>query len=349
MSDTGAPPYQQIRSLIGLSRWQQARDAAGAALSAYPEDVRLMGWLAQSEIGLKNPNGALAAADRMAAVAPDEEWAQRLRSLALQELGYRDHAVVAARTAVRLAPHLPATHQRLAQVLASGKRPFRHRPDLLTEARAAAAESLRLAPDSPEAHFTVGYVAQRGGDPETARAAYRRTLALAPGHSASLNNLTTLGDVSALNAARGYVSALRSDPHSEVAQRNLHRLIGLTVFNLYIFGAVVLLVACLISAAEGGAGPLTVAVAVLFVLGSIAYVVAVTRRIPRGAWRATTRRFGLPWAAVLNAVGLLGVTLLVLAVCLSDLGAHVGTVAARPLIVVAVMLGLRRWRMSRGA
>ena len=82
------------------------------------------------------------AADRAIAVAPQSEWAWRLRSTSLRGLGLLRDSLEAARQAVALGPHVWATHVTLADVLL-----LSDQSEARKEAYESAQRAMELAPD----------------------------------------------------------------------------------------------------------------------------------------------------------------------------------------------------------
>src|SRR4029077_15340341 len=84
-------------------------------LSSAPDDPDLHCMLAQAQIVLRRPQEALRAATDAVRLAPDMEWAHRLRSIALRALRRKRESIEAAMQAVRLAPEVAASHETLAE------------------------------------------------------------------------------------------------------------------------------------------------------------------------------------------------------------------------------------------
>lgn len=326
-----------IRALVEVGRWAEARAAAEVALSAEPDDVELLAYLSRSAAELGDVTTAEDAARRMVVVAPGNEWGHRLLALRLSDRGQHAAAAASAREAVRLAPGAWNSHLALARVLVEDRR-------RLEEAFAAACEAVRLAPNQPGAHFILGFVEARRGHTRQAAAAYRETLRLEPDHSMARNNLGVLHGRRAIFSARDYVAALRADPQNAAALRNLHRLIGVLTLNVYAAEAVVFAAAAVLARVYDGPSIASGVLGVALVVAVVGYVVAVVRQVPRGAWRHTTREFGVPLRALWNVVPVTIVGGLVMATCFSKDAVSLSSEAVIPLAIVLFWFVVGRLR-----
>lgn len=340
--DGGARADARIGSLLELGRWSEARSLVEAQLATRPEDSDLHGWRAQCLIGEGDHTGGLEAANRLVALAPEEEWGHRICAFALERLGMHTEAARAASEAVRLAPDRWQTHVRFAQAAAAV-------PSRSHEALQAAHEAVRLAPNEPDAHGALAIVAQSRNDYRTARAAYERALALDPEHSAILNNLAMLqGPARFGRAIRGLAQSLRINPHSKVARTNLDSLAMTFPLRLYAGTVVAFVIGLGAVSAGGGPNPASWAVAFLLVVGVGTYGVVTTRQIPRTVRGYFGRRLigsiGACWNWFICVVGV-GLTL---ATCLLPHGEVIGMIALRPIligaVITAVMYGVSRAR-----
>ncbi|MCP2262562.1 Tetratricopeptide repeat-containing protein [Streptoalloteichus tenebrarius] len=118
---------------------------------------------------------ALNAARRAAVVDATLEWAHRLASLALTELGRPAEAVLAAREAARLKPGEWRCQVALAEALVADGRAG------APEAVDAAREAVRLAPHEARPREVLGDVALAGRRLDDAEHAYRDALRIDPG------------------------------------------------------------------------------------------------------------------------------------------------------------------------
>ncbi|MET8080970.1 tetratricopeptide repeat protein [Streptomyces sp. NPDC005303] len=210
---------QRALALAETGRHQEAAALFARHLAADPTDTMSWSLLAHCRRELGDPEGALDATDQGLRYDPTDAYVWRIRALTLLTLERHADAVDAAAEAVRLAPGGWATHNAHARALATV-------PGGLPAARAAALRSTELAPQEPQAHFTLGYVAQASGDHQTAARSYRTVLRLNPQHAEARNNLGTLKlngrrNRGQFGAAQDFAASLATDPQSSAAQHNV--------------------------------------------------------------------------------------------------------------------------------
>ncbi|MBW5485172.1 tetratricopeptide repeat protein [Streptomyces bambusae] len=206
-----------------LGRYPQAAELAARHLAGQPDDTRALILLARCQRSMGDLNAALATVEEALRLEPDDAYPWMVRADTLSKLGRLQEAVAAARRAVELAPLFWGSHHALAVVLErSGNRALR------TDAYAVARHATSLAPEEASAHFMVGLIAQRLGDLRTARTAYETTLRLDPQSSEAHNNLAMLDQRrSAFNprawtrAAEGFVNSAALDVEDTYARYNL--------------------------------------------------------------------------------------------------------------------------------
>ncbi|WSX88836.1 tetratricopeptide repeat protein [Micromonospora sp. NBC_00898] len=200
--------------MLAVGRWADAIVELTAVLRDRPDDVDALCLLAQCHSLAGDGHRMRDAADRALAVAPDHEWALRLRAHALLTLKRRRAATAAARAAVAVAPEEWRTHAMLAEVLV-------RRPGVWASVRArvSADTVLRLAPEEAEAHVVDAQVHLRTGDLAAARQACRRALARDPANQAALHNLALaeLAGERTGRAARGFTAALAVAPDNRLS------------------------------------------------------------------------------------------------------------------------------------
>ncbi|MEU7825205.1 tetratricopeptide repeat protein [Catellatospora sp. NPDC049133] len=87
----------------------------------------------------------------------------------------------------------------------------------------AASRAVELAPDEPDAHLTLGRVHAAAFDPAYAQACYEQALALDPQHVAARNNLAVeqLRTGRYTAGGRTLIDALAQDPQHDLLHRNL--------------------------------------------------------------------------------------------------------------------------------
>lgn len=206
-------------------------------VSQEPDIAHAWCLFAQVQLALGSPKGGLDLAERAAALEPDNEWAHRLRSVAFQELGDKDHAFVAARDAIAAAPHSWLGPCRLAQVTIAANW---NTGVGLSEAQRA----VELAPTEPEAVWTMGRVHEVRGEAAEAEQCFKRTLELDPQSVLAHDGLARLryegtrGRLSRFNpgrlsaAASGYRDAVVADPRSGIGGANLDVVISTFITRL---------------------------------------------------------------------------------------------------------------------
>jgi Flp pilus assembly protein TadD len=198
---------QRVEVLCQLDRAADALPLVADALAGNPGHADLWRHLAYVQAQLNHPAEALWASNRALEIEPEEEWAHRLASLALDRLGRHAEAVAAARNATRLDPDNWRTHVRLAlALLATGTA---HR-----EAWQCAVHAAALAPHEPEVHNTVGALALAVEDFGRAEAAFRQVLELDPDNAKAIHNLALVDRARGRlgQAAARFGDAVASDP-----------------------------------------------------------------------------------------------------------------------------------------
>lgn len=336
------PRVERVQSLLDLHRYAEVRQQTEALLAETPDDPDLHGIRAQALLGLEDWAGALEAGNQVVALTPDDEWGHRICAVALRRLGLDEESVVAAGTAVRLAPLAWQTHQQYA--ISAMAVPAR-----MQDARAAAARAVELGPNQPGAHFAVGAVADALRQYDVARAAYQRTLALDPNHAAALNNLTLLGSQLKLaRAAHGYASVLRNDPDNEAARANIDALAFRFVRRVYWAALIALVVglgAALAPSGDAEVTPVTISIGCALLVGVVAYTVSLSRAIPVGVHRFVRRRLVTDRFLLATSLLTIGMLLTGLAVCLVPGAAILGAASLRPLGLLNVALFV--WAVAR--
>lgn len=280
------PTIQRVRHLLGVKRYDEARDLAARALAGDPDSVELHTLLVQAHLGLGDAATAREHAFRVVALAPDRAGAHLLAARASFAAGDAFTAREASREAVRLAPHAPEAFVMLAQ---SAARLAPGHP----EAHNAAVRAVDLAPNSADAHFAAGYALSAAGNKALARKAYRKALEIDPTYAAAMNNLGNLEGTRA-GAARSYQAALSLDPQNSSARSNLERIAHRLAFELWCTGALVWLVGSILTVTHGslehsapGLASMLVGVALPVAFG--VRVRSVVRQLPSGIARHLAR------------------------------------------------------------
>ena len=246
-----AVSLERAQALIDLGRFQEAASHIRPVLSADPANADAACLLAQAELIAGNDLPAFDAAALAVKLAPERAWAHRLMAMGYERFDNNEYEIRHSLEAVRLEPHDPNGYICLARALA------REKADLAA-AREAAEEALRLAPVEPEAHLTLATVCEQQGDRDGAEAALRRALAVDPEHSAAHNNLarirlrrrgTTLKPALLAIGARGFATAVRTNPSSPTSRLNLDY-----VIRVFLDWTAYLIFADAFFCAWGGAG-----------------------------------------------------------------------------------------------
>jgi Flp pilus assembly protein TadD len=212
---------ERARTLVGLGRFDEAVSMLQQLLGQDPENG--MGWclLAQAQLGRRDVEAALEAADRAVAVAPESNWAHRLRSVTLAAMGDHDGAIASALEAIKWAPNEWQGYACLARVLTRVKA-------RRGEAVSAGEYAVALAPHESDAHLAHGIAAAANGKRKEAEAAFRRALTIDPQNSDAHNELarlklrkSRLAPSRLADAAGGFQTAVQADPHGTVSRHNL--------------------------------------------------------------------------------------------------------------------------------
>jgi tetratricopeptide (TPR) repeat protein len=342
-----AQRLERARHYVELGRWQDAQSELGLVLASEPQSVEALCLLGQSQLHLDQRAAARRTAEAALRCAPDDEWAHRIHSVALGQLGRHLDAIAAAEEAVRLAPHTADTHQRLANALLLV-------PGRADEARAAAERAVALAPHAPAAHVAVGLAAGRQGRAREEREAYLRALQLDPTYSTALSNLAALdADRGRLAGASRYVTAaLRHDPHHRWALANLDLVATRLVRRLTVVMVLGGLVTSFLASAERDGAPGGWWMRALAGTAALATCAAVgwstVRHLPAGArlhLRGLPRRLSgydrlVAVAFLVAAVSMLGTAYLPDDVAVAG---AVGVMVVLRLGWVAAIVGLVRW------
>lgn len=303
---------ERVEALLDLGRADEALRRLAGLVADAPDDSRRLVLLARALLDAGRGPEGLAAANRAVAADPGDQLAHRLAAAALLELEQYAEAVRAAREAIRLAPYDEWNHVLAAYALAShaqaaGALDPRRRA-VLRQARAAAGEALRLAPDAADAHAAAGFVAFVGGPRHTAVASFQRALQIDPHHAVASNNLgaVRVNTYRWLQAGQALSAALSSDPSLESAKGNLALLLrrGLIAATALSLIVVFLLTIPLERELDGGSRAWRTAAgaACLSLLLWVAYRVSRLPRSVRRYFRLVLRRRPLHQALALVAL-----------------------------------------------
>jgi Tfp pilus assembly protein PilF len=224
-ADIRSERLARARALLDLHRPEQALEELHQALAIAPDDPALLCHVALALLQLGRNRESAQAAERALAAEPTNEWAHRLRALALSAEAQRSsgtnrrhlgqEAIRSAEEAVRLRPMMPSPHIALAEARVVARD--------VEGADDAATTAVRLAPEDPTAWTCRSRVALAGRDFEGAREAAEQALRLDPEHYQARNNLgaALLGLGRTRDAAAAFTAAGRVNATSAVVQRNL--------------------------------------------------------------------------------------------------------------------------------
>ncbi|WP_158566826.1 tetratricopeptide repeat protein [Actinomadura craniellae] len=203
MSDT----LERARTLLRLRRPEAAERELREILARDPQQPMAHALLAYALTEVGSLDAALAAANEAVRLSPDHWYPHYVAALVLRRRDRPHDALHAARTALAIDPTRPSAWELVSRIHMSlhewwpaaqaAQEGLRHDPQdsALTSllsvslaevsgapgALAAAAEAVRLDPETPLPHIAYGRAALAGGDPRTAAEAFREALRLDPG------------------------------------------------------------------------------------------------------------------------------------------------------------------------
>ncbi|HKT06205.1 MAG TPA: tetratricopeptide repeat protein [Rugosimonospora sp.] len=277
----GDEDLRRATALLEVGRVPEARAMLAAVIAREPGSARAACLMSRCHQASGDFRGMLAEAERACALDGEDEWAHRLRSSALRELGRPSGAVAAAGEAVRLNPRSWQPYVVLAEAkLSCG--------DIESglAAHQAVQQALKLAPHSADVRVTAGRVAMALGNLREARAYYQGVLADQPDHAVARNNLAVL-DVRrgrATAAAGQFASALAANPTDPLYARNSQAAATIWLINLQAVTSGIYLAARIAGAAPLPA-PSRPALAVLVAAASMTVIGYGYRRLPPGVGR----------------------------------------------------------------
>jgi len=276
---------QRARALLEVGRWEQAQQELARLLADQPDSVDGLCLLARCHQLAGRFPAMLEATEQAVAVAPDNEWPHRLRSIALGKLGRVTESVAAGRRAVDLAPGIWQTHVILVDaLLAQGT------TEALRLAYRAARHGRELAPEEPEVHNACGRLYQAISDPGAARACYEQALRLDPNNSTARNNLAVveLRQGRATLAGERLRDVLAERPTEALYQRNAKATATIWASRLMEFATLAWVVEVVVALAVPGL-PVRLVVGVLL-LGGYATVAGLRYRRLSPALRSMVRQ-----------------------------------------------------------
>lgn len=316
----------RVAALVDVDRHAEARRPLAEHLATEPDDARALCLLAMCEDAAGEHERMVEAAERACAADPADEWAHRLRALALTHRERPVEAVEAAHEAVRLEPDGWQGRVVLAAALASDPRHGRR-------ALAAAREAARLAPDEAATHFLLGVLQHGRGRYGAARRAYERTLRYEPSHVGAMQNLGRIAESRSQigTSLRLFGAAARTAPGEVAGTGHLRRVVR------QVLGLAWATALCVMFVLLWAMFPVAWAVAAVILAGSALWSWRMLRVLPpplrsqAASWLRTDPRLAtLAWSTA--ALLTVGVVIGVVATATVDVGS--GPSAGRRMVVL---------------
>lgn len=202
-------------------RPEEAVHDLDGVLSAAPGNAEAWMIMTRARLMLDDTGAALVAANTAVGLAPKDPRALAMVSLALSACGRHDEAVLAAHRAVAYEPENPSWHDITACVLLAGDL----RPE---QAERAARKAVRLDPQHPPFHVTLGFALAAMGRRGPARESLRTALRLDPENEVAQHELAQLDAAVPSPLATGPLAqaavgaeALRVNPELEESRYTL--------------------------------------------------------------------------------------------------------------------------------
>lgn len=289
---------KRAEALREIGRAADAIEILSRVVAESPANAQALCQLAQCYNATRDYTSMLSAAERATVANPQSEWAHRLSSLALHNLGRHPEAVAAARRSIELAPNAWRPHMILADAVLVSTHPSDKRI-----AYESALRALQIAPQAADAHVTMGRVLLNIGEHGYARTYFTNALALDPTNAAAHTNLavTELRSGKVVAAGRGFGAVAAANPTEDMYARNVGASAFVWMQGILDAGVVAVVAALAVAlAVPSPAGAVTtIGVLGAFLIGSaVAY-----RRLP-GPMRRLALRGRNPALTRLN-IGML--------------------------------------------
>lgn len=228
---------ERASTLIDVRRYDEAIGLLTRHLGQEPGDWRALCLLGQAQVAMDRDAEALVAAQRAAALAPNQEWPFRLQALALLGLGKARQAVPLAERSVAYGLGLwQPLHTLTGAYLAAGMK---------GKARGTSAQLLAVAPNEALAVLRAAEVCRAVKDTARARALTDRALALDPTSAVVHNDraVALLQTRRHTEALQGFSTAASLDPRMSVAPRNfkavIHHTLNRATWIAWVFAYVI--------------------------------------------------------------------------------------------------------------
>lgn len=310
----------------------RAEQVLKGALTAAPDSAVLLANLARVYVLTRNYPAATRTAYAALAISPEDAFAMRIYTVALDGSGWLDHALWMAWRTVGTHPHDRLAHFVYAELLLKADKP--------QDALFVVGEALRLDPAHPDTHVLRGQILSRLGRSDDSTAAYTEALGLDPGNASAVHNIgvNRLARSKWSAALTGFLGAARLDPDlGDLARRN----IGVALTRLLRLATVaVVLLACLMfweapTLEQGSRSSMGHRIAVgLCTVALFAYMVWLSRVVPLRTWRSVLR---MKLALGLR-LGLVACALPVGVLVTMGRGEAVAAVAAAILVLAALVV-----------
>ena len=272
--------FERAQQLYDLGRAAEALDVVARILATRPDNAEGLRLAALCLSAVGRQDEAVQVAQAAVAAEPDSEHGRRVLSHMHYKRGEFRLAANIALEATKLAPNEWRGHMLLARCVCHFDPP---------RAIAPAERSRALGPDSPDTHFACALAYQALNRTEDARNAYLKVLELNPQHAMALNNLAVL-DRSAhrwTRALQGFRRALSSDPHQDLARRNIDSILLSRVWRLTWLSVLAVDAVNAFAPVLGTLGQrlLGAALVAILLLGSAHSVWSARRAVGSYAWR----------------------------------------------------------------
>lgn len=290
----GGSAIGDVPGAVGLANaYVDARNYARAeqvlrdALTAAPDSAVLLANLARAQVLMRDHSSASRSAFAALGIAPEDAFAMRIYTIALDGLGCFDQALWMAWRTATTHPHDRLAHFVYAELLLKAGR--------AQEALVVIGEALRLDPATPDSHVLRGQILARLGRSDESTAAYEEALRLDPGHASAVHNIgvNRLARSKWSAALRGFLGAARLDPElGNLARENigiaLGRLLRFATLGVVLLGYLVFLSAPSLeqSSRSGPGHRIAVGICTAALFG---YTVWLARVVPVRTWRSVLR------------------------------------------------------------
>ncbi len=271
---------------VQASNHGRAEQVLRQALTTTPESAVLLANLARVQVLTRDYASATRTAYAALAISPEDAFAMRIYTIALDGSGWLEQALWMAWRTAGTHPHDRLAHFVYAELLLKAGKP--------QDALYVIGESLRLDPAAPDSHVLRGQILARLGRSDESTAAYEEALRLDPSHASAVHNIgvNRLARSKWSAALSGFLGAARLDPDlGDLARRNigiaLARLLRLSTVGVALLAWLMFLEAPSLGQGHSATG---YRIVIGFCTGAlIAYMVWLSRVVPLRTWRSVLR------------------------------------------------------------